>query len=224
MEGSMQSFVGGRNHRMQELISGSGGVSCRPADWLLKMNLPPLMGRRDAAFDIAEQLACHGGFAGYSSASRFEVYCRISRLLKGTCSDSRQILLMLSSPDTRSREQRMLAHCAMLDSLCAALANFFELHAMTRSETFRDAMNVMDDAEAQRWIDSMGAIENGLLGRLRDHFNRTHWRVARYRTYAGKSFSAENADRYQRAYAGCVRNNTRLLRQFGITRIQEIQL
>ena len=128
MEDSVQqNIVGGRNRRLQELISGSGDMSLRPADWLLKLNLPPLMGRRDAAFDIAEQLVCRGDLASCEGSSRFEGYWQISRLLKDSCRDSRQILLMLSNPDTRDRERRMLAHSLMMDSLGASLANFFEL-------------------------------------------------------------------------------------------------
>ena len=125
MDDLMQNFAGGRNHRIQELISGTDPVLERPADWLLKVNLPPLLGRRDAAFDIAEKLICEGDFA--NCKCRFEVYWKISRLLKQVCRDSRQITLMLSNPDTRERERRLLALNVMLDTLGASLANFFEL-------------------------------------------------------------------------------------------------
>ena len=73
MDDLMQLFDGGRSCRMQEIISGSGAVLSRPADWLLKVNLPPLMGRRDAAFDIANALICSGDFASCSSGIRLPV-------------------------------------------------------------------------------------------------------------------------------------------------------
>ena len=142
---------------MQELISGSGTVLSRPADWLLKMNLPPLLGRRDAAFDIAERAICEGDFA--NCPSRIEAYWRISSLLKQVCQDSRQILLMLSSPDTRERERRMLALNVMLGTLGASLANFFELHDMTQKEIFRNAMSTMDDAETAQVVASFNGVE-----------------------------------------------------------------
>ena len=218
-----QEFAGGRNYRMQELISGSGKVLSRPADWLLKVNLPPLMGRRDAAFDIANALICSGDFASCSSGIRFAAYWKISRLLKQVCADSRRILLMLNSPDTRERERRMLAHCAMLDSIGASLANFFELRNMTMNDIFREAMNTMDEEEARRVTASYGSVEHDLLCRMQESFNRSHSRVVRYRTYAGKNFSTGNAERYRRAYAGCIRHNQELLEQLKVTLSQEIQ-
>ena len=219
----VQAFVGGRNRRMQELISGSGEVLARPADWLLKVNLPPLMGRRDAAFDIAERSICEGNFTGLSANRRFGAYCRISKLLKQSCADSRQILLMISNPDTKERERRMLAYTAMLDSLGATLANFFELRDMMMKDTFRDAMTAMDEVEAQEVISSFNSVEIDLMARMQESFRRSHWRVMRYRTYAGKNFSAGNAERYRRAYSGCIKQNQSLLEQLGVNLSQEIQ-
>ena len=222
MDDLMQLFDGGRSCRMQELISGSGAVLSRPADWLLKVNLPPLLGRRDAAFDIAERLICEGNFA--NCPTRIEAYWTISALLKQVCQDSRQILLMLSSPDTRERERRMLALSVMLDTLGASLANFFELRDMMNKDTFRDAMSTMDEAETVRVVASFNGVEADLLSRMQGCFERSHWRVVRYRTYANKSFSAENAERYRRAYAASVRRNEMLFQQLRIDLLQEIQL
>ncbi len=224
MEDSVQqNIVGGRNRRLQELISGSGDMSLRPADWLLKLNLPPLMGRRDAAFDIAEQLVCRGDFASCEGSSRFEGYWQISRLLKDSCRDSRQILPMLSNPDTRDRERRMLAHSLMMDSLGASLANFFELRNMSLNDTCRDAMGALNEDEAGKIISVLNEEEHDLLNIMRESFNRSHWRVVRYRTYAGKSFSPENAGRYERAYSGCVKHNEALLNRFGVSFEHKIQ-
>ena len=223
MDEAVQKFAGGRYYRIQELISGTAEALNHPADWLLKVNLPPLMGRRDAAFDIADRLICHGDFASCSSGIRFAAYWKISRLLKRVCADSRQILLMLNSPDTRNRERRMLAHCSMLDSIGASLANFFELRNMAMNDIYRDAMNTMSEEETRRVSDSFNSVEHDLLCRMQESFNRSHPRVVRYRTYAGKNFSAGNAERYRRAYAGCVRHNQQLLDQLGVTLSQEIQ-
>ncbi len=222
MDDLMQLFDGGRSCRMQELISGSGTVLSRPADWLLKMNLPPLLGRRDAAFDIAERAICEGDFANCSS--RIEAYRKISVLLKQVCQDSRQILLMLSSPDTRDRERRMLALNIVLDTLGASLANFFELRDMMNNDMFRDAMSTVDDAETVRGVASFNGGEDDLLSRMQQCFKRFHWRVERYRTYANKSFSTENAERYRRAYTTSVRRNEMLFQQLRIDLLQEIQL
>lgn len=218
-----QVFVGGRNHRLQDLISGTGEGAYSSADWLLKANLPPLMGRRDASFDIAEQLVRNGDFASCNAGSRFEAYWKISRLLKDSCVCSRQILLMLNSPDTRNRERRMLAHCAMMDSLGATLANFFELRNMSSCDVFRDAMGAMEDEEAKNILASLNDMEQDLLTRMRESFGRSHWRVVRYRTYAGKSFSTVNAERYRRAYSSMVKHYESMLEQFNVSFVQEIQ-
>ena len=221
MDDLMQNFAGGRNHRIQELISGTDPVLKRPADWLLKVNLPPLLGRRDAAFDIAEKLICEGDFA--NCKCRFEVYWKISRLLKQVCRDSRQITLMLCNPDTRERERRLLALNVMLDTLGASLANFFELRDMMEKDIFHDAMSIADGDESKLVFTSFSNMENDLLARMQEGFRRSHWRVVRYRTYAEKSFSAVNAERYRKAYSTCVRHNESLFKQLG-TDLLQIQL
>ena len=222
MDDFKQQIAERRRRRMQELISGTGDVFSRPADWLLKMNLPPLLGRRDAAFDIAEKLICEGDFA--NCPSRFEAYWKISGLLKQVCRDSRQILLMLSNPDTRERERRMLAFGVMLETLGASLASFFELHEMISKEIFRDAMTAMNEDEARQVVASFNGEEADLLVQMQESFKRSHWRIVRYRTYAGKSFSAGNAERYRRAYSTCVRHNETLFQQLKTDLLQEIQL
>ena len=221
MDDFKQQIAERRRRRMQELISGTGAVLSRPADWLLKVNLPPLLGRRDAAFDIAEKLICEGDFA--NCKCRFEVYWKISRLLKQVCRDSRQIMLMLSNPDTRERERRMLALNVMLDTLGASLANFVELRDMVNKEIFRDAMTTVNEDESNQVMASFNVEEGDLLAQMQESFRRSHWRVVRYRTYAAKSFSAVNAERYRKAYSTCIRHNEALFKQLG-TDLLQIQL
>ena len=74
MANSAQVPVSGRNRRMLEFISGSGDSSLPVADVLLKMTLPPLMGRRDAVFDIAEKVTGNGDFSYCSAADRFDAF------------------------------------------------------------------------------------------------------------------------------------------------------
>ena len=73
---------------------------------LLRLNLAPLMGRRDAAYDAVTRIA-----AGPC------VFSRVAELLKLLWSaerDSVDLLSLLSSPDTIDRERNMLEHIRKL--------------------------------------------------------------------------------------------------------------
>ena len=76
----------------------------RKADHLVKMNLPPLMGRRDAAYDRAREFINRDLFA-LDELGRRRVYCAISSLLKSASDDTEAMLITLSSPDTELRRK-----------------------------------------------------------------------------------------------------------------------
>ena len=130
---------------------------------------------------------------------------------------------MLSSPDTRERERRLLALNVMLDTLGASLANFFELRDMMKKDIFYDAMSFAGEDESKLVFSSFSNMENDLLARMQEGFRRSHWRVIRYRTYAAKSFSTVNAERYRKAYSARVRHSETLFKQLG-TDLLQIQL
>ena len=105
----------------------------RRAGAMVKMNLPPLMGRRDAAYDAASELITGKLFPeDVARGIRVSVYNPLLELLDAVENDTRALLAMLASPDTEARERRLLAYITMLKSAVLALRSFAELEAWVK--------------------------------------------------------------------------------------------
>ena len=116
------------------------------------MNLPPLMGRRDAAYDEAAKMLTDDFFS-VGGESRRRSYRRIGALLRCAEEDTHAILALLSSPDTMVRERKLLAFFNMLAKTVTALEWFVELEATVFSdgdEQLRDFKAVQTGAELAR--------------------------------------------------------------------------
>ena len=176
----------------------STAVSLRCADAMIKMNLPPLMGRRDAAYDCAAELMTSVLFSERSSREERRRICpRLLRLLEAAETDSKAILAMLSSPDTEARERNQLACIEMFCSAVRTLYCFAELEALGFDGNRSRFHHTVSETTG---VPPLHATESGVVARLHDLFLRSHERIRRYRGYAAKNFSAANAERHARAY------------------------
>ena len=184
---------------MQDFIARNTAVPpCRCPDHLLRMNLPPMFGRRDAALDVASALTVDCDIEKFSGEERGTVYWRISELLKESSDDSCRILMLLSNPDTRAQELHLLETLIMLERLSAAVANFFEMGSW---ETENGVISV---------------AETGFLKQLRKTFKNSSAEINRYRTYAKMSFRGENSERYQRSYSVFAGRDRKFMERFGV--------
>ena len=174
---------------------------CRP-NALGKMNLPPLMGRRDAAYDEASRMLTDDLFASGEELRR-DSYKRIGGLLRCAATDTTAILSLLSSPDTAVRERKLLAFFSMLAKTVAALEWFVELESSVfrdGDDALRDFKSVQTGAELARGERMVAETEQDIVNQLRNFFERTQPRVMHYRGYARKNFSPDNACRYERSF------------------------
>lgn len=183
----------------------SADVQRRPtpgcANALGKMNLPPLMGRRDAAYDEAAKMLT-GDFFAFDAEVRRRRYRRIGTLLRCAEADTTAILDLLSSPDTTVRERKLRAFFNMLAKTVTALEWFIELESTVFSdgdEQLRDFKEVQTGAELARGERMVAETEQDIVNQLRNFFERTQPRVMHYRSYARKSFSPDNAERYEQS-------------------------
>lgn len=204
-----------------ELVSINSGIrSVRNADMLLKMNIAPIMARRDASLDIAEALVLNGRLEQLGGCDRRDGYWQIVKHLQQAAESSAELLMLFNSPDTRRREQLFLEHLQMLHSLGVSLANFFELRGMMlcneKKNDSAEVIKTMDENETARISTMITGVEHDLFTQLNDCFQHSRHKVIRYRGYVEKSFSMENARRYKLSYCGYVRVNNAVLDKFKI--------
>lgn len=89
------------------------GKSAEQADVMVKMNLPPLLGRRDAAYEKFEQ-EFSDDLIDRPRPERLEAYRRWFRLLEIAGEDTLAVIVTLSNPDTTLRERRLANHLSFL--------------------------------------------------------------------------------------------------------------
>lgn len=175
----------------------------RNADPLIKMNLPPLMGRRDAAYDCAAKLFSDDLFAK-EDAERSRIYTIGDQLMQQAAEDTRAILRMLSSPDTELRERGILHFVLLIRNISQTLGDSLELQEellQDESVSPLKALGVTQtEAELARSEKFLGDYEISVINQLRIYFERASVKISRYRGYTNKSFSPANASRYRKAY------------------------
>ena len=146
---------------------------------LLRLNLAPVMGRRDAAYDAAAEAVD----AGLTPANAPELL----RIAAGVERDSCELLGMLSSPATIEREESMLAHVRKVLCLLQLL------------ECWRGAAGTPkeEDPAESAWDPAMLPV----VRKISDLLLYAGPHVKRYRSYASKSSSASHAERYRKSYS-----------------------
>lgn len=179
----------------------------RHAGHLVRVNLPPLMGQRDAALDQAEKTLCGNDSGQLVDAVTASAAAGMYADAERSCT---KIIGMFNNPDTISRESRLLNNVRILAELSSALADFYRLRCHMSIAVNGDAAG--DDETNRLYVDTldkrMHRIAVELSAQLGDARNRYRQRIARYRDYAVKNLSPENAGRYRSAYDATVANYT----------------
>ncbi len=173
----------------------------RHAGALVRVNLPPLMGLRDAALAGAEKLlSLCGNDPGCDTL--FEIAQPLAEMFHDAADACGKIIGMFNNPDTRARETRLLNFVTTLADISGALADCSVLSRRMTNAVTTDAAGdaEFDSAYLTRLNDRMDTIGKALFAQLGDAFVRYHERIVRYRSYAVKNLSRENAERYNLAY------------------------
>lgn len=146
---------------------------------LLRLNLAPVMGRRNAAYDAAASAIADG----LTPANAPELL----KIVSGAERDSAELLSMLSSPATIEREQIMLGHIRKIRCLLELL------------ECWSDAAGPRESVESAEsgWDPAMDPVVRKISALLL----LAGPRITRYRSYATKSSSASHAEHYRKSYS-----------------------
>ncbi len=167
-------------------------------DLLTKVNLPSMMGRRDAAYDMAFKLSRMDIFSKDES-TQSKICLNMMGILDLCIQDTNAIINILSNPDTVSREEQYLF-------LQQNLRNFLGIWA--RMIRAREYMQKSSNISAlPKGADSLLREENmlenfeiPLVNRIKFIFEDAQSRVLRYRGYMTKSFSKPYAERYNKSF------------------------
>ena len=159
------------------------------------------MGRRDAAFDSvgaigsAEMLKC-------SDAERLAIYRQAMEHLEHAIADCSRIAAAMTSSDSLRRERSFASYLEAMRCHLNVMTDFVELgnqmmNGMVVSGGLLESASASEIAESGMVCHD---AEINFTGRFRSMVERVRPRILRYREYAKRSFSPENAERYNSAY------------------------
>ena len=191
----------GRVRRTLGMLMPGPRRSDLQVDYLVKQNLSPLLGRRDAAYARIDELWSQELFAR-SVNERLAIYAGTYALLESAIADSTAVIATLSSPDTERREQRFLAYLEFLRELVNGLNQVTGLERQLAAAEGSEAAAFVEAKSAREFAHDehvLNESELALVSRVRELLDRARSRIARYREYTTKNFSASNAQRYEKA-------------------------
>lgn len=179
------------------LLASSPPSEAAPVDFLVKMNLPPLMGRRDAASERIVESA-GGDIFACPAGERNQFYRRMTELTSVIVADTEAIMGTLSSPDTETRERRVLQFWLLVRELALTL----EMMTRVGEKLFHPVRDLTVELPEPSPRDEklLSETEISLVNQIRELFESARPQLERYRSYARNSFSKSNAERYNKAY------------------------
>ena len=194
-----------RMKRTWEVIrpSASPHRPLRRADQLVKLNFPPLLGRRNAAYDQAALLVADEELFAHDEEWRRKHYRTIEGLLESSADDTRSILRTLSSPDTARREQELDELITLLLDIVRNVGEYVRVGSVVLSDensAFAHFGIRSTDTERARGEQLLSEIEISSVSELRICCTRALPKITRYREYTVKNFSKPNLSRYQKSY------------------------
>lgn len=193
------SFTDGLS-RLREALGIAPKAKTRiVGDFLTKVNLPSMMGRRDAAYNAAFNLSKMDIFAK-SEETQSNICLNMMGILDLAIQDTNAIINILSSPDTVSREEQYLFLQQNLRNLLGIWARMIKAQEyMQKSSSAKSFYSSGADPLASE-EDMLENFEISLVNRIKFIFQDAQPKVLRYRGYMTKSFSKSYAERYKKSF------------------------
>ena len=171
------------------------------ADYLVLMNIPPLMGRRDAAYDRAEQLLGDNLFA-HRDQERKEIYLKAVSMLEIAIRDTDAIVTALYHDDKGFKETKFLRYLAVLKNTVQAANDLVEheLSLFKEEDMLSEFIGNDITGQLRKTDEIFGESEMSIAQCVSELQTISRSQITRYREYSKKSFSRHNLERYNKAF------------------------
>ena len=169
------------------------------ADYLVKMNIPPLLGRRDAACEFLRELLKHD-LKELPLDERLESYKHMLQILEYAIIDTESVQMTLASAETAGREKRLHTFLAIMRDLLSSACAMAEANVAFSGEDPDLGYFLSKSGKLSRYAASGRDAEMRSLNLALDLSVAATAKFEVYRDYNRKSFSSANSDRYQEAF------------------------
>ncbi|MBE6381166.1 MAG: hypothetical protein E7047_09595 [Lentisphaerae bacterium] len=176
-----------------------GARDASEADYLVKMNIPPLLGRRDAACEFLRDLLKHE-LKEMPLEGRLECYRCMLEVLEYAIIDTESVQMTLASAETAGREKRLHSFLSVMRDLLSSACAMAEASVEFSCENPDLGYFLNKSGRLARYAASGRDAEMRSLNLALDLSVAATARFQVYCDYNRKSFSAANSERYQAAF------------------------
>ena len=169
------------------------------ADYLVKMNIPPLLGRRDAACEYLREMLKHE-LKEQSLDERLENYRNMLEILEYAIFDTESVKMTLASAETAGREKRLYTFLAIIRDLLSSACAMAEASVSFSGEDPELGYFLGKTNRLSRYAASARDAEMRSLNLALDLSVAATAKFAVYCDYNRKSFSSANSARYKEAF------------------------
>ena len=169
------------------------------ADYLVKMNIPPLLGRRDAACEFLREILRHE-LKEQPLKCRLESYKNMLEVLEYAIVDTERVHMTLASAETSGREWRLLSFLLAMRNLLSSACAMAEASSAFTCENPDLGFFLGKSGKLSRYGASGRDAEMRSLNLALDLSVAASAKFEMYCDYNRKSFSSANSKRYQEAF------------------------
>ena len=170
-------------------------------DYLVKMNIAPLMGRRDAAYDRVETLLAEKLFT-YSDIDRKKIYETAVKLLDVVLKDSQEILIALDKKKRIEQERSFICFLELLYSVIEAAGNLvdYELSLYNTESTVNKFLGSVIEGQLRETDDIISDSEMTIVQSINGLFEITRTQLNKLREYSRRNFTRSTAAKYKKSF------------------------
>lgn len=183
-------------------VKENQAVDSSQMDYLVKMNIAPLMGRRDAAYDRVETLLADELFTN-SDIERKKIYDKVEKLLDTVLKDTQDILVALDSEERIEQEKSFVCFLELLYSIIEAAGNLvdYELSLYNTENTVNKFLGSVLEGQLRETDDIISDSEITIVQSINGLFEITRDQLDKLREYSRRSFSRHDAVKYKKSLA-----------------------
>ena len=169
------------------------------ADYLVRMNIPPLLGRRDAACEFLREMLKHD-LKELPLKNRLASYRNMLEVLEYAIIDTERVKMTLASAETSGRENRLYTFLVIMRDLLSSAFAMAEANVSFSEENPDLAYFLGKSGRMSRYAASGRDAEMRSLNLALDLSVAASTKFEVYCDYNRKSFSAANSERYNEAF------------------------
>ncbi len=171
-------------------------------DYLVKMNVAPLMGRRDAAYDCLESLLSGEIFTN-SDIERKNIYDKAVKLLDKALKDTHDIVVALDKQKRIDQERSFISFLELLHSIIEAAGNLvdYELSLYNSENSVNKFLGSVVEGQLRETDDIISDSEMTIVQSINGLFETTRNQLNKLREYSRRGFSRHNGAKYKKSLA-----------------------